>query len=192
MLTLRALVAGVLAFAALSAPPAGAGTAESGTARERKLELRQIDKEIFRKTLLVREDIAWNRPVGGLVTELLDGSYYEQADPGIAFEALSPAVVSRTSLREGGKRLLVTLEPPSYLVPVEMRQPTSARVGAAVFLDLDVDAAGGVRQALEQIVYLPGRQPDEAAVDQCLARYPEMSEAKSRMRCGLGRPMKTP
>lgn len=187
---MRPLVAGVLALAVLSAPPAGAD--QPAEVRDRKLELRQIDKEIFRKTLLVREDVAWNRPVGGLVTELLDGSYYEQADPGIAFEALSPVVVSRTSLRQGGKRLLVTLEPPSYLVPVEVRQPTSAQVGSSVLLDLDVEAAGGVRAALQSVLYMPGEAPDEAAVARCLARYPEMSEPKSRMRCGLGRPPKAP
>ena len=177
------LAAAALALAAASSSHAGKPT-EAGARRK---ELNVLDKEIFRKTLLVRADISPSRPAKQRLTELLDGSYYEHADPAIAYEELSPVTVTRSSLRDGGRILLVTLEPPSNILPVELRTASAPDVGIPVIAEVDVDEAGGVTQALAKLVYLPGETPDEETVARCLARYPDMPERRSRMRCGLGR-----
>jgi hypothetical protein len=96
-------------------------------------------------------------------------------------------VIARTALRNKGRVLLVTLAPPSSILPPELRTATAPQVGANILIDLDVDALGGVREAMASIVYLPGESPDAETVARCIARYPDHDEKRSRMRCGQGR-----
>lgn len=175
----------LLAVAFLLGPPAHAG--DLVVAKARRKELDALDKQLFRKPLLVRADLHSAVPSPGRLTELLDGSYYENADPTIAFEELAPAEIVRTSLRKEGSVLLVTLAPPSNLLPPELQGDTSPAVGVPLLVELDVDAHGGVREALASIVYLPGESPDAEAVARCIARYPDHDEKRSKMRCGQGR-----
>lgn len=175
----------LLAAAILLAPTAFAG--EPAVAKSRRQELDALDKQLFRKPLLVRADLHSAVASPGRLTELLDGSYYENADPSVAFEELAPAHVVRTSLRKNGRVLLVTLAPPSNLLPPELRSDTAPDVGVPLLVELDVEAFGGVREALASIVYFPGESPDAETVARCIARYPDHDEKRSRMRCGLGR-----
>lgn len=156
-------------------------------AKTRRHELSVLDKQLFRKTLLMRTDVKESQPSMGRMTELLDGSYYENADATIAFEELGPVTVSRTALRKDGHLLLVTLEPPSCILPPELRTASAPEVCIPVIVEVDVDAAGGVKEALQSLVYLPGENPDAETVARCIARYPSHDEKRSRMRCGQGR-----
>jgi hypothetical protein len=176
-----------LALLVLVLAPALAVAGDASIAKQRRQELNALQNELFRKTLLVRADVRETGPVPGQgrLTELLDGSYYEHADAGIAYEALSPVVIERMSLRKDGHLLLATLVPPSNILPPSMSSDLDPEVGVPVFVEVDVDAAGGVRQAVATLVYLPGESPDEAAVATCLARYPRHDEKQSRLRCGL-------
>jgi hypothetical protein len=184
-----------VAFALLLvALPVGAGGDPSPAAARRK-ELNRLQKEVFRKPLLVREDLrtAGPAPKAGRRTELRNGAYYEHHDAQVAFEALGPAMVLRMSLRDAGRVLLVTLGPPSDIRPLHMRSDLeddprfagmAPEVNVQLLVDVDVDAAGGVREALASLVYLPGEAPGEEAIAACLGRYPDHDDATSRMRCG--------
>ena len=182
------IVRAVLAAALLAlAAPALSDDAPS-VAKQRRKELNRIDRETFHESLLARRDLPAKGPppADGYITELADGSYYQSDDKSIAFEELGPIMIVRTALRNDGRLLLVTLSPPSRLLtPAVVGGDDPDRFGVSLLVDLDVDAAGGVRQALQSLVYLPGESPDSDTVARCLERYPKMDEKRSRLRCGL-------
>ena len=186
----------VVAATALTASVASAGKArrhEQGAdaqpddAKARRQEVDRLQKLVFREPLLARGDVHVSGPPprDGHVVELADGSFYEMKDPTLAFEALGPVAVQRMSLRKDGRILMVILAPPSRIVPDYLARGGGAEhLSPTTVVDLDVDDAGGVQQALESLVYLPGTQPSEDAVATCLARYPGQDEKRARLRCG--------
>lgn len=158
-------------------------------ASQRRKELDKIEDSVFRKPLLARKDLAaaGPPPAAGFMIEMDDGSFYRPADKALAFEELGPAMIERASLRKDGTILMLTLAPPSrMLTPSVVAGQDPTNIGVSLAMELDVDASGGVRQALESVVYLPGQVPDEETVARCLARYPDMDEKRSRIRCGMG------
>lgn len=156
------------------------------TAKERRQALDRLERGLIHEVLQARIDIrnAGPAPRMGRATELRDGSYYVLADSGLGFEELGAVRVVRTSLRDKGRILLVTLAPPSYIVPRYMHG-AGRELDTTVLVEADVDEAGSVREALASIVYLPGETPDDDAVARCIARYPDQDARRARLRCGL-------
>ncbi len=160
---------------------------EPSVAKQRRQELDGIRRELFHKTVLVRHDLvaAGPTPGQGRMTELLDGSYYAHADASIAYEALSPVVLVRMALRQDARVLLLTLAPPSNILPPHLRGDLDPLVGVPLLVDVSVEEHGGLREAIASVVYFPGDAPDEEAVTACLSRYPSHDAKRSRLRCGL-------
>jgi hypothetical protein len=175
------LVTAMLALASVAIAGDGSGA--------RRKELRQLEKQFHFKELLVRRDIVASGPPpgGGRFTELRDGSYYQHSDASIAFEKLSPVRVQQTALRAGGRMVLVTLGPPTDLRPY-IAGGAPPELASYVLAEVDIPEDSTVRDALRTLLYLPGETPSEDEVKECLARYPDMPEGRSRLRCGLPAP----
>jgi hypothetical protein len=174
----------LLLVAGLAGPCAAAPA--DPAAKERRQELDALRKEVFRKTLLARADVEIARPSPGLVTELEDGSYYENADPSIGFEELGAVRVDRMSLRDG-RVLLVTLAPPTTILAPQMRSKSAPDVGVSVLMEVELGDGDSVRDGLASLVYMPGEPVPQEAIDRCLARYPGHDAERSAVRCGLRR-----
>jgi hypothetical protein len=175
-----------LALVALAIPALGAETPD--TARQRRKELDALADRLQHEVVLVREDLAAEGPAprSGRLTELADGSYYAHADPAIVFEALSPTRIVDARLRDGGRTILLRLAPPSDVRARALRAD-ERHLGESLLVPVDVEAAGGVREAVGVVVYLPGETPSEEDLARCLTRYPEQDERTSLLRCGVPR-----
>ncbi|MEM7244847.1 MAG: hypothetical protein AAF533_05855 [Acidobacteriota bacterium] len=155
--------------------------------KEMRREIQALERDLFQREVALRIDVprTFDKHKLKKLIETPGGRLYQRADPNIAYEKLASVFLYEFRLRDAGNRMFVTVWAPSPRVG-RTRLDLVMQHTPPVILELDPQRYGGVREALEAIVYLPGTKPTDEALRECLDRYPDHDEDLSQDRCSFG------